>query len=813
MKAKMHTLKRLAALSLTAAMALSLAACGGGKSADAAEGAPQAGSTEGAEYIYAPSFTPIVEAGDEELAPLLLTEEGLYYLTLETVGDATPEGVTPEYEGQYAIKEVRLGIMDFNGESTRLEAYTPLKSAHDAEGMRDYTSLAHPEAATVDSKGRLIFLEQINTSWSTAPAEITSDMAEYFDYAQSETESYIRVLDKSGNEQSLAKIDLDPEAYVSGIYTDAQANIVIPQNGSGRVITAYTANGEKVYELAAEGYLYGAAKLRGGDVACMSYESGSEYYIRIADSAAGEFATEAYTLPLTANELVSADGAGAEYDLYYTTPTGLCGYTLESGESTDILSWVDNDVSASELSFITVGADGLVRGLIAGYDKNDNMVAELVTLEKIPRESVKEKEHLSLATVSGTDELYDAVIRFNRASEKYHVDVKDYNAMLGGSSYAEAAMKLKTELMAGDTPDLLDLTDLPYSHLAARGLLEDLYPYIDADNELSREDFFENILSAYEVNGRLYSAVAGFGITSVMGAQSVVGDTPGWTYEDYYAALASMPEGCEGFDWFFTKETALNYAMMMDHAAYVDWASGQCRFDSEEFIALLEFANQFKSNEEMESYETSAEDGAAYRISQGQQMLTQCTLYSFNETSNDNPFNTAITYIGFPNAAGKNGSAINAMEQYAMTASCRSKEAAWEFLRSFLTEEYQLEGYYYPTNKAAFESLMAEATEIKYETDDYGHILLDENGEKKRLVIGMMYDGTTTSEIYSGMSGERAQAIMALIASADTAAELDSSIIDIVISGAQAYFAGQKTAAEAARLIQSKASIYVNEQK
>lgn len=812
MKTKMHTLKRLAALSLTAAMALSLAACGG-NNADAAQGAPQADGAEGTEYVYSPRFTPIVEAGDEESSPLLLTDAGLYYLTLETVGDATPEGVTPEYEGQYAIKEVRLGIMDFKGKSTRLEAYTPLKSALGVEGMRDYTTLAHPEAATVDSEGRLIFLEQINTSWSTAPAELTSDMAEYFDYAQSETESYIRVLDRNGDEQSLAKIDLDPEAYVSGIYTDAQGNIVIPQNGSGRVITAYTADGEAVYELDAEGYLYGAAKLRGGDVAGMSYENGSEYCIRIVDSATGEFAEKTYSLPLTANEIISADGADAEYDLYYTTPTGLCGYTLESGESTSLLSWVDNDVSPSELSFITVGTDGVVRGLIARYDKNGNMIAELVTLEKLPRESVTEKEHLSLATVSGTDELYNAVIRFNRASEKYHVDVKDYNALLGGSSYAEAAMKLKTELMAGNAPDLLDLSDLPYSHLAAKGMLEDLYPYIDADKELSREDFFANILSAYEINGKLYSAVAGFGITSVMGAQSVVGDTPGWTYEDYYAALASMSESCEGFDWFFTKETALNYAMMIDHADYVDWSSGQCHFDSDEFKALLEFANQFKSNEEMESYEAGAEDSAAYRISQGLQMLTQCTLYSFNETSSDNPFNTDITYIGFPNAAGKNGSAINGMEQYAMTPSCRSKEAAWEFLRGFLTEEYQLEGYYYPTNKAAFERLISEATEIKYETDDYGHILLDENGEKKRLVIGMMYDGTTTSEIYSGMSEERAQAIKELIASADTAAELDSSLIDIVISGAQAYFAGQKTVDEAAKLIQSKATIYVNEQR
>ena len=41
----------------------------------------------------------------------------------------------------------------------------------------------------------------------------------------------------------------------------------------------------------------------------------------------------------------------------------------------------------------------------------------------------------------------------------------------------------------------------------------------------------------------------------------------------------------------------------------------------------------------------------------------------------------------------------------------------------------------------------------------------------------------------------------------------DQSILDIVMSEAQAYFAGQKSADEVARLVQSKVNIYVNEQR
>ena len=43
--------------------------------------------------------------------------------------------------------------------------------------------------------------------------------------------------------------------------------------------------------------------------------------------------------------------------------------------------------------------------------------------------------------------------------------------------------------------------------------------------------------------------------------------------------------------------------------------------------------------------------------------------------------------------------------------------------------------------------------------------------------------------------------------------EDDQSIIDIVLEEAAAYFAGQKSAQDVAKLIQSKANIYINEQR
>ena len=74
-----------------------------------------------------------------------------------------------------------------------------------------------------------------------------------------------------------------------------------------------------------------------------------------------------------------------------------------------------------------------------------------------------------------------------------------------------------------------------------------------------------------------------------------------------------------------------------------------------------------------------------------------------------------------------------------------------------------------------------------------------------------MPDGSA-HEVYA-ISQEQADMLRELISSTTKLASYDDSIFKIVKEQAQAYFAGQKSAEEVAKLIQSKANIYVNEQR
>ena len=63
------------------------------------------------------------------------------------------------------------------------------------------------------------------------------------------------------------------------------------------------------------------------------------------------------------------------------------------------------------------------------------------------------------------------------------------------------------------------------------------------------------------------------------------------------------------------------------------------------------------------------------------------------------------------------------------------------------------------------------------------------------------------------MTQEQADEVLSIIETCTKVASYDTSIYDIVNEQAQAFFADQKSVDEVARLIQSKANIYVNEQR
>jgi ABC-type glycerol-3-phosphate transport system substrate-binding protein len=155
-------------------------------------------------------------------------------------------------------------------------------------------------------------------------------------------------------------------------------------------------------------------------------------------------------------------------------------------------------------------------------------------------------------------------------------------------------------------------------------------------------------------------------------------------------------------------------------------------------------------------------------------------------------FGGEFVFKGFP-TANRDGNAFQINSSLAITSNSNNKEGAWEFIRTMLTKDWQLDSVWgFPTNKAAFYTLVEEAmTEPEY--PDIWYI----GGEE--VVMG-------------AVTQEQVDQVIELIESVNNIASWDTALMNIIMEGAQDFFSGRSTAQEAARVVQNRANIYISEQ-
>jgi hypothetical protein len=458
---------------------------------------------------------------------------------------------------------------------------------------------------------------------------------------------------------------------------------------------------------------------------------------------------------------------------------------------------------------VNIAADGTITGVLNGARRT-----ELFRLSKVPTASLPEKEILTLAVMHLEYDMSDFIIDFNRRNDKVRIELRDYSEYNTETDFSAGLTKLNTEIMSGRMPDLLSLNALPFSQLAGKGLLADLYPYLDADKELAREDLFPTVLKAMEVSGGLYRICPSFTVHSLIGAASVVGDKPGWNYEQFREALASMPDGCTPLEPYTSRDEVLTVLVDLDMNDFVDWTTGKCSFDSQEFVDLLIFANSFRPDLKWADYDWFENDTAPVRIAQGRQMLLRSMISDVDDVLYyDFMFGGESSYIGWPTNSGVGNMLSLDDHAYAMSASCADKEAGWEFLRALLLDDYQETVYSLPVMRRVFDERLAKAMEVNYQKDDNGNYVLNESGEKVPIPRVSYSTGDGASQDFYALTQEQADKLLELIGTTERVMEENNGILAIVRQGAAAYFARQKRPQEVARLVQSRINIYVNEHR
>ncbi|MDE6997067.1 MAG: extracellular solute-binding protein, partial [Oscillospiraceae bacterium] len=519
-------------------------------------------------------------------------------------------------------------------------------------------------------------------------------------------------------------------------------------------------------------------------------------------------------------------GAG-DYLFYYQRNEVLYGYNASAAEGEDrevrLLSWIDADMAVDSLEFFSFLEDGrlvvMSRAWGSGLSGSDETLAVLTPTD---RSTLPEKTTLTYATMYLGQDERNRIVNFNRTNPNYRIEVTDYSEFNTDDDYQAGIQKLNTEIVAGTVPDIISVSNLPIRQYGARGFLEDLWPYIDKDPDLGRDQLMERVFNAAEQDGKLFQIFDEFAISTIAGATSVVGDRMSWTLEDLKAALATMPEGCAIFSESDTKSNILSYVVSMNLDSFLDWDNGQCHFDSPEFKSMLEFCNNFPAE-----YDWPADgdyDDEPTRVAEGRQMLMHETVSNFQDIQMHKAiFGGSVSYIGFPMEDGSVGSVFSTYSGLAMSSTCKDKDGAWTFLREILLPQYADSdsedvdfwgmGNNFPTNKADFEWYAEKSmTPAGYETDEEGNQILDENGNPIETSNSGWSWGTVDISIYATKQEEYDQ-IMALYNAVDRMSSTDMSVMEIVSDVSGSYFAGDRDLDDTTAQIQNRVSLYINEQR
>ena len=111
----------------------------------------------------------------------------------------------------------------------------------------------------------------------------------------------------------------------------------------------------------------------------------------------------------------------------------------------------------------------------------------------------KQKSVLTLATVNPSGQTIAQVQEFNRSNSDYQVEILDFSALLDSGSYMDLFTTWNTAIAAGDTPDMIDFSNLPWHSFADRGLL------LDLNTILPQEEILPWLWKAVSYNGANYT--------------------------------------------------------------------------------------------------------------------------------------------------------------------------------------------------------------------------------------------------------------------------------------------------------------------
>ncbi len=498
---------------------------------------------------------------------------------------------------------------------------------------------------------------------------------------------------------------------------------------------------------------------------------------------------------------------GINTDLLLSNGFGIYTYNIGDAEPVKVMDFINSDVATYGMNNLSFLDEKCFVAMYYDTVESKNKVAKFTYVD--PKD-IPDKKSITIGCNYLGYDIKKRVIDFNKTNSNYRIVVKDYSTYNTMSDYTQAQTQMNNDIISGNMPDIMIVeSNQDISSWANKGLLADVKELIAKDEELSKVEFLQNVWDAFSINDKLYMVVPNFSVQTMTARKDMVGDINGWTMTQFQQFMKTQDSSVKPFGGEdILRGTILNYIMTYCGSDFVDVNTGKCNFNSEEFIALLEYAKSFPTEfpqDYWEDYDWEATQGV-FRDKKAVLLHTYIGSVRDLVYTLHGQLGAEAAFTGFPGVADNSSVIHPGSYLYVISAKSKNIDGAWNFVRYYLTDEYQSseEMYSLPVSKTAFEAKAKQAMEKPYWFNE-------ETGEKVEYEQTYYINGEEI--ILEPFSQKEVDDICNFIYSVNKRSYYNQNVTNIVNEEAESFFSGQKSARDAAGIIQSRVQLYVDENR
>ncbi len=489
---------------------------------------------------------------------------------------------------------------------------------------------------------------------------------------------------------------------------------------------------------------------------------------------------------------------GDKNNIYIRTEIDLLKYNLETKKTYKIINWVNTAIFAGGITGVIPLYDD--NFILAGLDVTTNKSA-FWQLNKVTEESVPEKTIIRVSYMEdGTNNIPMAAIKFNGVSAEYQIVCEEYRSVKNTDNYQELLSAYDADLLTGKIGDVLIMSnETDYEKYAKKGAFCDLYEFMNNDDTFSSDTLFECVKKPYETDGKLFIVIPEFTINTLVGkSKNLPNDI--WNTKTMLDLADSLPDGVSLLNGM-TKTTMLNTFLLAGAGEFIDFENATCSFDSEEFISLIKYISSFP---ETNTQDIDTQDISSY-LNDEVYLYESTHLGSFTDYLKLRArfdFDEDIEMIGYPSKQG-GAAEIMPMKYYAVSSVSEQKAGAWEFIKFLLSGENivnEMKGMrYIPSSRDTFHDWL-DSEQMLYYYFPNGSL-------RYRISLEPITEDENSSGHVIALNDHYIEQFETFINSISNRTDIPVKITEIIREDIDIYFAGNKTAAETAKIIQNRISL------